>query len=157
MKKRTLILGLMAFMATLILAGCGGGAKVEGNYNAYGEEMFAIGDYDTLLDLSVKEDKATITVNYYTLEADGLLGLDTKVVTDSDTIEGKVNASEKTMTFTIDGEDQSMKYKVDGDNLTFYEGDTEIPFVSEKSDKYASNQSDFDNQADELAADDLLE
>ena len=157
MKKRTLVLGFMALVTTLILAGCGGGAKIEGNYNTYGEEMFAIGDYDTLLDLSVKEDKATITMNYYTVESDGFLGMDVNVVKDSEKYSGKVDSAKKTITFSIDGSDQSMKYKVDGDKLTLYEGDGELPFVSEKSDKYASNQSDFENQADELAADDFLE
>lgn len=157
MKKRTLVLGFMALVTTLILAGCGGGAKIEGNYNTYGEEMFAIGDYDTLLDLSVKEDKATITMNYYTVESDGFLGMDVNVVKDSEKYSGKVDSAKKTITFSIDGSDQSMKYKVDGDKLTLYEGDAELSFVSEKSDKYTSNQSDFENQADELAADDFLE
>ncbi|MGX6978665.1 hypothetical protein ACWN8V_05330 [Vagococcus elongatus] len=147
MRKKHIALSGLILIALFFISGCG--EKIDGVYNSYGSNQFYMGEGETLLELSIKEKDATLTVNYYTFESSGFFGLTVETIAETQDFYGKVDHSKKTITFTFpdNEEDLSLSYKVDKDTLilTTEDSDEQLKFYSEESDEFKKNLNKFDN------------
>jgi len=120
----------------MLLTGCG---SINNTYNLYGSSTFASTDTgDALQTLKVDDKKATLTVDYYA--ETGLLG---SVKHFSTVVNGDVDQSAKTMTFSANGKTLKMNYSVDGDKLTLSAKGESLVFYTKGSKEYTKNRENF--------------